>query len=145
MSLLNVPRGKNWVIKKQLHVTSSTSFLTLTDSFKGKIYCAVQFKQKVLLYSLTFTQLNRDCQWLIPGHVALTKIKCIPIVIHLSKPLSGYIRARDQSMVESGVTEDGKNTACFFFFFSVNEHNTNIKRQAEKERFLKLSQKRNSS
>ena len=22
------------------------------------------------------------CHWLIPGHVALTKIKCIPIVIH---------------------------------------------------------------
>ena len=105
----------------------------------------MQFKQKALLYSLTFIQLKRDCQWLIPGHVALTKIKCIPIVIHLSKPLSGYIRARDQSMVESGVTEDVKNTACFFFFFSVNEHNTNIKRQAEKERFLKLSQKRNSS
>ena len=29
-----------------------------------------------------FTQLNRDCHWLILGHVALTKIQCIPIVIH---------------------------------------------------------------
>ena len=27
-------------------------------------------------------QLNRDCHWLILGHVALTKIKCIPIMIH---------------------------------------------------------------
>ena len=35
-------------------------------------------------------------------------------------PRSGYITARDQSMVESGVTESGKNTASFFFF--VNEH-----------------------
>ena len=38
-------------------------------------------------------------------------------------PRSGYITAREQSMVESGVTEGGKNTASFFF---VNEHkNTN--------------------
>ena len=39
-------------------------------------------------------------------------------------PRSGYITARDQSMVESGVTESGKNTASFFFFFFffVNEH-----------------------
>ena len=29
----------------------------------------------------TFTQLNRDCHWLILGHVALTKIKRIAIVI----------------------------------------------------------------
>ena len=35
-------------------------------------------------------------------------------------PCSGYITACDQSMVESGVTEGGKNTAVFFF---VNEHN----------------------
>ena len=30
---------------------------------------------------LDFTQLDRDSHWLIFGHVALTKIKCIPIVI----------------------------------------------------------------
>ena len=30
-------------------------------------------------------------------------------------PCSGYIKARDQSMVESSVTEIGKNTASFFF------------------------------
>ena len=30
-------------------------------------------------------------------------------------PDSGYITARDQSMVESGVTEGGKNTASFLF------------------------------
>ena len=29
--------------------------------------------------------------------------------------------ARDQSMVESGVTESGKNTASFFFFFFFRE------------------------
>ena len=28
---------------------------------------------------------------------------------------SGYIAARDQSMVESGVTEGGKNTTSFLF------------------------------
>ena len=36
----------------------------------------------VLLYSYTFTQLNRDSYWLILGHMALTKIQCIPIEIH---------------------------------------------------------------
>ena len=30
-------------------------------------------------------------------------------------PRSGYITARDQSMVESGVTEGGKNTASFLY------------------------------
>ena len=30
-------------------------------------------------------------------------------------PRLGYITARDQSMVESGVTEGGKNTASFLF------------------------------
>jgi len=55
----------------------------------------------------------------------------------------GYITARDQGMVESGVTEGGKNTASFLF---VNEHNnTNMKPQAKKQRFSKLFQKRNSS
>ena len=33
---------------------------------------------------------------------------------------SGYIAARDQSMVESGVTEAGKTLPVFFF---MNEHN----------------------
>ena len=47
----------------------------------------------------TFTQLNMDCHWLILGHVALTKIKCIPI-------RSGYITAHNQSMVESGMTKE---------------------------------------
>ena len=51
-------------------------------------------------------------------------------------PCSGYIRARDQSMEESGVTEGGKNTASNFFF--VNEHNnTNTEPQAKKQPFLK--------
>ena len=30
-------------------------------------------------------------------------------------PCSGYITARDQSMVESGETEGGKNAASFLF------------------------------
>ena len=30
-------------------------------------------------------------------------------------PRSGYTTARDQSMVESGVTEGGKNTSSFLF------------------------------
>ena len=60
-------------------------------------------------------------------------------------PCSDYIAARDQSMVKSGMTEGGKNTAAVLFF--VNEHNlnTNTKLQAKKQRFLKSSQKRKSS
>ena len=66
-----------------------------------------------------------------PDHDTLTNVPC-----------SGYITARGQSMVERGVTEGGKNTASFLF----REHNnTNTKPQAKKQRFLKLSQKRNSS
>ena len=59
-------------------------------------------------------------------------------------PRSGYIyTASDQSMVERSVTAGEKNTARFFF---VNEHNnTNMKPQAKKKRFSKLSQKRTSS
>ena len=49
-------------------------------------------------------------------------------------PRSGYITARDQSMVESGVTEGGKTLPVFFF---VNEHNnTNMKPQAKKQQLL---------
>ena len=55
---------------------------------------------------------------------------------------SGYIAACDQSMVESGVTEGGKNTASFLFCEWT--HNTNTMPQAKKQQFLKLSQKKNS-
>ena len=65
------------------------------------------------LYSQTFTQLNRDCHLLILGHMALTKIKCIPIYFSRIVPSSGFITARDQSMVESGETEGRKNAASF--------------------------------
>ena len=44
-----------------------------------------QWQYILLLYPLTFTQLNRECNWLILGHMALTRIKCITIVIHYSK------------------------------------------------------------
>ena len=58
-------------------------------------------------------------------------------------PRSGYITARDQSMVESGVTESGKNTASLFFsWMNTSNLNTNTKPQAKKQRFLKSSQKR---
>ena len=36
----------------------------------------------IVVIFLDSFQLNRDCHWLILGHVALTKIKCILIVIH---------------------------------------------------------------
>ena len=58
-------------------------------------------------------------------------------------PRSGYIIARDQSMVESGVTK-GLKKYCqvLSVFFFVNEYNnTNTKPQAKKQRFLKLSKK----
>ena len=59
---------------------------------------------------------NRDSHWLILGHMSLNKIKCFPDHDTLSNvPYSGYIAARDQSMVESGVTEGEKNTVSFLF------------------------------
>ena len=38
-------------------------------------------------------------------------------------PHPGYITARDQSMVDSGVTEGGKNTASFLFREWTQQHN----------------------
>ena len=35
---------------------------------------------------------------------------------------SGYIAARDQSMVENGVTEGGKNTASLLFSELTQQH-----------------------
>ena len=62
-------------------------------------------------------------------------------------PRSGYIAA--QRTLESGETEGGINTArpCHWLavFFLVNEHNNTMKPKAKKQRFSKLSQKRNSS
>ena len=62
-------------------------------------------------------------------------------------PRLGYITARDQSMVESGVTKGGKNTGSFLFVNEPNKihNNTNMKSQAKKQRFSKLSPRRNSS
>ena len=37
-------------------------------------------------------------------------------------PRSGYITARDQSMVENGVTEGGKNTASFLLREWTQQH-----------------------
>ena len=37
-------------------------------------------------------------------------------------PRSGYITARDQSMVDSGMTEGGKNTASFLFRERTQQH-----------------------
>ena len=59
-------------------------------------------------------------------------------------PRSGYITARDQRMVESGVTEGGKTLPDFFF---VNEHNnihnnTNMKPQGKKQRFSKFPEEK---
>ena len=37
-------------------------------------------------------------------------------------PRSGYITARDQSVVESGVTDGGKNTTNFIFREGTQQH-----------------------
>ena len=59
------------------HTVSWFSFI-LGSNFIFRSFKLIIIK----LYSQTFTQLNRECHWLILGHVALTKIKCILIVIH---------------------------------------------------------------
>ena len=58
-------------------------------------------------------------------------------------PRLGYTAARDQSIVESGMTEGRKNTASFLFREWTQQHKH--KASSQKQRFLKLSQKRNSS
>ena len=60
-------------------------------------------------------------------------------------PRSGYITARDQSMVESGMTEAWKTLPVFFFVNEHNNSNAKTKPQTKKQPFLKSSQKRNSS
>ena len=81
------------------------------------------------------------------GYHAGKPIESVVYCLNVSQ--SWYITARDQSMLESDVTEGGKNSArsCHWLpvFFFVNEHNNNLKPQAKKQRFSKLSQKRNSS
>ena len=55
--------------------------------------------------------------------MTLTKIKCIPIVIQWSiVPRPGYITARDQIVVESGVKNGGKNIASFHFREWTQQH-----------------------
>ena len=56
----------------------------------------------LLLYTLTFTQLNEHCDWLILGHVPLIKFKCIPIEIQLSSSCPRV--ARDQCMTKLKMT-----------------------------------------
>ena len=50
----------------------------------------------------------------------------------INVPRSGYITARDQSMVKSGVTEGGKTLPVFFFENEHNNLNINTKPQAKK-------------
>ena len=72
--------------------------------------------KKVIVISLDFQSTEQGLPLVILGHMALAKIKCTPIVIHFSNSIPPiYITASDQSMVESGVTEGGKNTASFLF------------------------------
>ena len=69
------------------------------------------------LYSQTFTQLDRDCHWLILGHVALTKIKCIPIVIHEAmQPARDTLQHVIKAWWKVARQEAGKtNTVSFLF------------------------------
>ena len=61
-------------------------FFFVGNIFHLKFICLRRMHevQWLLLYSSTFSQLNADCHWLILGHMAFTKIKCISIVINLS-------------------------------------------------------------
>ena len=49
---------------------------------------------------------------------------------------SGYVTARDQSMVESGVREGGKNTASFLFREWTQQHKHEA--SSEKATILKI-------
>ena len=81
-----------------------------------------------------------ESHWPILGHMALTKIKCIPIVIHQAMyPARDTLQYVIKAWWKVAWQKAGKTLPVFFF---VNEHNnTNTKPQAKKQRFLKLSQK----
>ena len=51
-------------------------------------------------------------------------------------PRSGYLTARDQGMVESGLTEGGKNTASFLFREWTQQHEHEA--SSEKATILKI-------
>ena len=72
--------------------------------------------------------------WLILGHVALTKLKCIPIATLYSTCSKHGGKWRD--------TRREKHCQILPIFFFLNGHNnTKTKPQSKKQRFLKLSQK----
>ena len=75
--------------------------------FQSQWIAAIRYK-KLLLYSLTITQQNRDNHWLILGHVALTKFKCI--LIRIQSTLLGIQKLESD---QSGVTEGRESTTSF--------------------------------
>ena len=80
---------------------------------------------------------------MILSHVALTKIKCIPIVIHEAMfPARPTLQLVIKAWWKVARQKAGKHRQVLPVFFFVNEHNnTNKNPQAKKQRFLKLSQK----
>ena len=92
-----------------------------------------------------FTQLNRDCHWLILGHVALTKLKCIPIVIHFAFTAMYPARAGIHYSTWSkhvGKWRDRrgeKHCQLSFSWMNTATQTRNLK-LIKRERFLKLSQ-----
>ena len=94
------------------------------SDLKNKQKSAIIIKDIVIF--LDFHSTGRDSHWLILGHMmTLSKIKCIPIVIHLSNnvPRSGCITARDIVMYQelvvcnmagNGIT-NAENSIIFYF------------------------------
>ena len=74
---------------------TSNCFCIRFSDLKNKQKLAIIIKDIVIF--LDFHSTGRDSHWLILGHMTLSKIKCVPIMIHLSNnvPRSGYITARD--------------------------------------------------
>ena len=91
-------------------------------------------EQQWLLYSQPLTLLSRDCHWLIPGHVALTKIKCIPIeYLYPTWDTTTYA----QSMMESAVTGGRKNSLPVFIFVNTQSLTVAVSRfHLEKQKYL---------
>ena len=86
----------------------------------------------ILLYPQNFTHLNRDSHWLILSRVALNKIKCILIAIHLSNytPLVISTRSKHGGKWLYRRRENWKNT------------NSTHAPQPSKQQFPKSSEER---
>ena len=109
----------------------TNNHLSLSWEGKSKMWSAWLYCVVIFLDFHSTKQGVRDCHWLILDHMALTKIKCIPIVIHYSTRSKHGGKRRDRR----------REKHCQFSLSGVNTPrvlNTNMKPQAKKATIFKV-------